>query len=283
MDNISTENKTDESEVDENTFSKEILQCEMGEKLKKARQEKGFTVESVVQTLKFNATFLDALESGEWENLPGEVYTIGFLRQYAALLNIDITQDIERIKSRSFEMKTPEVYRDVPISPQKKWTLIAIAVFIILIIVLNFSTSEDTEVLPNDNSLSLQQDTMDLDPQNEQLLTEEFIDTYTDTPAGVKADVKIDTEPNTKEDTKAHEEPLVQKKTYSFYAATSDVWLQVSTLDENSKPQLLREALLKKGQRFSIKNTTSKLVLTTGNAGGLEVLEGKKYCLPQAH
>lgn len=250
-----------ENEVDENTFAKEALQCEIGTKLKQAREENGLTSEYIIKELKFSQTFLMALESGNWENLPGEVYALGFLKQYATLLHIDVSAEIERIKSKSFEMKTPVVYRDIPISPHRKWTFVAITVFIILIIVLNFSAS--------DNNTNENQKVGDLGIIDDKPLVTEFVDAYTD----AQFEVEI---PATPEETHVNEEVFIAKKTYSFYAATNDVWLQVSELDENLKPKLLREVLLKKGQSFSIIDTASKLVLTAGNARALEVLEGNE-------
>jgi len=252
-----------DTEIDDNTFAKEALQCEIGAKLKQTREEKGIDTEYVIKELKFSKTFLIALESGDWTNLPGEVYALGFLKQYSALLDLDVNTEIQRIKSKSFELKAPETYPDVPISPNRKWVYISISIFIILIIMVNLSDSD------NEHSGDIQTSS-----------SEQTIKTTSDKP--VIQDINKDSyiefmaEPSdtkTKE-AKPIEEPTAVKRTYSFFAATNDVWLQVSELNENDELQLLREVLLKKGQSFSIIDTASKLVLTAGNARALEVLEG---------
>ncbi|HID36170.1 MAG TPA: helix-turn-helix domain-containing protein [Ghiorsea sp.] len=254
-----------ESEVDDNTFAKEALQCEIGVTLKKAREDKGLSVEYIIKELKFSKTFLEALESGSWENLPGEVYALGFLKQYAALLQVDVSSEMGRIKSKSFELKAPVVYRDVPISPHRKWTYVAITIFLLLV-ALNFSNTDDETQLQINTSLDdTTHETATHDTLEMPSLSESMTDTYTNEQLELQ---KIEPQPV--------EEVFIEKRTYSFYAATNDVWLQVSELDENAEPKLLREVLLKKGQSFSIIDTPAKLVLTAGNARALEVLEGNE-------
>jgi len=246
-------------EVDDNTFAKEALQCEIGLKLKASREEKGVTAEYIIKELKFSKTFLGALESGDWTNLPGEVYALGFLKQYAALLGLDVNAEIQRIKSKSFELTAPETFPDVPISPNRKWVYIAVSIFIILIVVVNFSGTDEQINEGAEHTLDQAVETSLTEPM---LLNVE--DTYSESLKGNVSETLPSPEP----------EPI--KKTYSFFAATDDVWLQVSELNESGKAQLLREVLLQKGQSFSIIDTASKLVLTAGNARALEVLEGNE-------
>ena len=253
-----------ETEIDENTFAKEALQCEIGIKLQQAREAQNISPEHIIKELKFSEAFLHALESGNWANLPGEVYALGFLRQYAGLLGLDVSVEIQRIKSKSFELKAPETYPDVPISPNRKWVYIAIAIFVILMVVVNFSSSDkESEPILEQTSKAATTDKGSLESPVQN------IDTYSESLTGEEAKNLIENEPS-------FIEPAPTKKTYSFFAATNDVWLQVSELDDNGQPQLLREVLLKKGQSFSIIDTTAKLVLTAGNARALEVLEGNQ-------
>ncbi len=260
------QNDEKNNEVDDNTFAKEALQCEIGNKLKQTREEKNISIEYVIKELKFSKTFLNALEDGTWENLPGEVYAIGFLKQYSALLDLDVSAEIDRIKSKSFELKAPETYPDVPISPNKKWVYIAIALFIALLFIVNISSTDDKEQSNRaTNTTQTQTDTVTLtestEPENIVVASDSYAENHVEPSALLAEESKPDA-------------PIPVKKTYSFFAATNDVWLQVSEIDEFGEPQLLREVLLKKGQSFSIIDTASKLVLTAGNARALEVLEG---------
>ncbi len=58
-------------------------------KLKNAREEAGLTKEKVAQLLNLPIKYLERLEAGEIEKLPADVYSKGFLRKYAKLLEID--------------------------------------------------------------------------------------------------------------------------------------------------------------------------------------------------
>jgi cytoskeleton protein RodZ len=59
-----------------------------GELLKKAREEAGLSLERVEEELKIGARFIRVLEDGAFEELPSDVYTVGYIRQYAQLLGI---------------------------------------------------------------------------------------------------------------------------------------------------------------------------------------------------
>jgi len=258
--------KTLEIEIEETTFAKEALQCEVGEKLIKAKKEKNLSSEFIIKELKFSQTFLEALETGNWNLLPGEVYALGFLRQYAALLNLDVSDDIERIKSNTFELTKPQTYPDEGISPNPKWVVLAIVLFLAVIIIFNLSGSDDNQDTQISSEVT-EQNNIEQQAQPTLEAVAPTMDTYVETaPAAMPPQVEPDPLPE--------EEVVLDKKTYSFYAATNDVWLQVFEINKANETLLLREVLLKKGQSFSIIDTPSKLLLTAGNPKSLEILEG---------
>lgn len=59
-----------------------------GEKLKKAREDLGWSLLKAAQSLNVQIKFLEKIEKGEWENLPAEVFLTGFLRRYAKILGL---------------------------------------------------------------------------------------------------------------------------------------------------------------------------------------------------
>jgi len=59
------------------------------EKLRKSREELGLSKEKVGQLLNFPAKYFDYLESGELDKLPADVYSKGFLKKYAKILDIE--------------------------------------------------------------------------------------------------------------------------------------------------------------------------------------------------
>lgn len=63
----------------------------VGEQLAAARQAHGLAVVDIAQTLKLGVRQVEALESGDWQALPGQTFIRGFVRNYARLVGIDAT------------------------------------------------------------------------------------------------------------------------------------------------------------------------------------------------
>jgi cytoskeletal protein RodZ len=61
----------------------------VGEKLRGAREVRGVDLFRVERDTKIRTKFLSAMESGDFADLPGDVYTRGFLRNYATYLGLD--------------------------------------------------------------------------------------------------------------------------------------------------------------------------------------------------
>ncbi len=73
----------------------------LGEVLRAAREERGVDLARVERETKIRARYLEALESGDYRDLPGAVYTKGFLRNYGAYLGLDAEYlvDLYRLES----------------------------------------------------------------------------------------------------------------------------------------------------------------------------------------
>lgn len=62
---------------------------DIGAILKKARLQSGMSLEEVSRQTFIKLHYLYALEEGQLDQLPAPVYTSGYIRQYARLLNLD--------------------------------------------------------------------------------------------------------------------------------------------------------------------------------------------------
>ncbi len=60
-----------------------------GETLRKEREKRGVTLESVSEGTKIGTRFLRALEAGQFDQLPGGVFNKGFVRAYARHVGLD--------------------------------------------------------------------------------------------------------------------------------------------------------------------------------------------------
>ena len=250
-------------ELDEDLTSvREVLLCEIGSKLKETRESKGYSQEHVIKELKLSHSFLAALETGEWSKMPGEVYALGFLRQYANLLALDVSSDIEKIKTNTYELTIPLTYPDAPISPNRTWVVSAILLFFLIIILTNLLDSEDkqTKVAQLKPETTVSKDKIIKESGEKQ--SSESIKTSPvqslDTPA-----IEVIAKPiqNSSADI---------KRAYTFSAVSDDAWLQVYQKFNQNEPLLQREVLLKKGESFKLERKPL-LLLTSGNPTALKI------------
>jgi cytoskeletal protein RodZ len=62
---------------------------EIGAKLRAARETKKISLEEIQAQTKIRRRFLEAIESGDWDVIPGEIYLRGFICSYAELVGLD--------------------------------------------------------------------------------------------------------------------------------------------------------------------------------------------------
>jgi cytoskeleton protein RodZ len=65
------------------------MPLEIGQTLREARISRGIELSDVEQATKIRNKYLRAIEDEQWEELPGDPYTTGFLRSYAEFLELD--------------------------------------------------------------------------------------------------------------------------------------------------------------------------------------------------
>ena len=66
-----------------------IAETPVGEQLRQAREARGLQIADISQTLKLGPRQVEALESGDWQHLPGHTFIRGFVRNYARLVQVD--------------------------------------------------------------------------------------------------------------------------------------------------------------------------------------------------
>ena len=71
----------------------------LGEKLKKAREERGWSFDYVSRETNISGRYLEALEKEEFSSLPGEPYTLGFLKNYSEFLGLDSSECLSLFRS----------------------------------------------------------------------------------------------------------------------------------------------------------------------------------------
>ena len=70
----------------------------IGQLLRETRESQGSDLNRVATALRIRAAYLEAIEEGRYDNLPGAVYALGFVRTYAIHLGLDGEEAVRRFK-----------------------------------------------------------------------------------------------------------------------------------------------------------------------------------------
>jgi len=71
-----------------------------GWSLTSIRTNKGISLEEISENTKIKVSTLRALEEGEFDSLPGGIYNISYLRQYARAVGADESSLVELYRSK---------------------------------------------------------------------------------------------------------------------------------------------------------------------------------------
>ncbi|MET3194535.1 RodZ domain-containing protein [Gottfriedia sp. OAE603] len=91
---------------------------ELGKILREAREAKGLSIDDVQELTKIQKRYLEAIEEGNYEILPGQFYVRAFIRQYAETVNVDVSnflvekptvEDAEEGSIQAEEVKHEEI------------------------------------------------------------------------------------------------------------------------------------------------------------------------------
>ncbi len=90
---------------------------ELGARLRAAREEQGLSLAEAEQATRIRRAFLEAIEEGRLEDLPGDVYARGFTRNYAHYLGMDPDTLLEEHEIAIHEpVRMPQIL-DEPLTP----------------------------------------------------------------------------------------------------------------------------------------------------------------------
>lgn len=79
----------------------------IGADLRAAREARGESTADVAHQLRLRESYIDAIETGNFDALPGVTYAIGFLRSYARYLRLDADDLIQRFKDEVSDIPPP--------------------------------------------------------------------------------------------------------------------------------------------------------------------------------
>ncbi|GMQ99449.1 MAG: hypothetical protein BMS9Abin18_0267 [Zetaproteobacteria bacterium] len=265
---------------------KRQIQVRLGQQLQTARERREITIAEVSSRLRIREAYLKGLEDGDWSNLPEEVYVLGFLRQYAALLGENFHEDIEALKSGSYQLTKPFTMPDPPIAPNKMWAMAAGILFVLLLILFNVVGSGEKDTPPPEAP-----STNTSPPATEKTASKEM-EKRNITPAAQPPDALSDSgKPPVSTNVEALSlsqtdneagasppaalpEKVFKTHHYRLTAIDASAWLQV----HDPSGTLLKEALLHPGQSLRLESSAPFLSVTCGNAAALQIeVDGTLY------
>ncbi len=92
----------------------------IGERLRNAREARGYSLAAMERLTKVRSTYLQALEDEQFDRLPERIYTRGFLRTYATALGFNAAELLE-VYDRAFAEQVVPIVGDraieIPIRP----------------------------------------------------------------------------------------------------------------------------------------------------------------------
>jgi len=106
-----------------------VQQETIGRVLRRTREENGLDLQQVSQVLRIRYFYLDAIEKGNFDRLPGPAYATGFIRTYANFLGLDPDSVIQGYK---LERDRPSVEGNLTFPTPEQETRIPGAAFLLI-------------------------------------------------------------------------------------------------------------------------------------------------------
>lgn len=221
----------------------------MFEEFRKKREELGKSIEEISEITKIKKSYLIAIEEGNYNELPLEVYTRSYIKNYAQFLGIDYKKALEDYDRFLSSQKGPSPVETLKLELPKereklkkkitypRWVItLAISAFSFLLIIILLYPWKKEEIPPPPLPISKEEIKEKPQPVSEPINTQE----------GTKKVEKV-----------SEQELLIE--------ATDTVWMRI-TIDDKEK----REFLLNAGQKLNLKALKS-FQIHIGNAGGVRV------------
>ncbi|MGP1397417.1 MAG: RodZ domain-containing protein [Inquilinaceae bacterium] len=74
------------------------VMASVSDMLRQARMRAGYSLPDVAKLLRIRLVYLEAIEESRFDDLPGSVYAMGFIRTYADMLELDVEEAVRRFR-----------------------------------------------------------------------------------------------------------------------------------------------------------------------------------------
>ena len=248
--------------------------------LKQRRETLNLSIQNIASKIRVRAFYLEAIEMGEFEKIPGTLYLSGFIKLYARVLNLDGEELLRRLDLDRVEPTISErpIYLSSNLEPSRMAYYLSggIACFSLLLMYIVFFT--DTQTEPTKEPAPIME--VSAPPVIKSLVpsTEEATSPSPESSLPTPTESSKETLPATTETSPTPVESMTTTIPTSHHqltlTATRDCWLDVRRNDI-----VLFSRILKAGESFIIDNP-SDCTMSVGNAGGLRMIYENKDLAP---
>src|SRR5215213_5985738 len=115
-----------------------------GDRLRAAREQQKLSLEDVAAQTRIPQRHLESIEAGEWDSLPAPTYTIGFAKNYAAVVGLDRAEIGDQLREEMGGQRFAATSADVfePADPRrtmpKSLVIGAVVAAVLLIALMSF-------------------------------------------------------------------------------------------------------------------------------------------------
>lgn len=92
---------------------------DLGNLLKKAREQRGYSLDDIQEMTKIRKRYLEAIEEGEYKVLPGNFYVRAFVKNYAETVGLD-AEEVLRLYHRDMPATVSETVPEQPMMNKRR-------------------------------------------------------------------------------------------------------------------------------------------------------------------
>ena len=232
----------------------------LGNKLKRAREEKGYSLEQVEEVTKIRKKYIVALENEEFESIPGKTYARGFLRNYAKFLKMDPDELLEEYETYFGSVhEEPELTElsegEAPPETRKDNRLLRIGIIagiVVILIVINVVIFGDPGEEPP--------------PREDRVIV--------DDPENDENDIQVPVNDINDNDDEEENDEIYDRVDLEISVIQDSCWMRV-VVDGNE----VFQATLEEGESKTFTGE-EEITITLGNAGGVSIVYNNEEIPP---
>jgi cytoskeleton protein RodZ len=246
-----------------------------GERLRREREMRGITLQEIAESTKISRRHLESLEKEDFDSLPGGIFNKGFVRAYARYLGIDEEQAVADFSTASNEQPEPqdrfplEIHDqpDPTMNPRRSSLPLILALLALLAVLAVFWARNRNRVPENSDNTAAPTTSPSRTPATPSPVPPR--ETPSPSPEAATPAEQVSPSAATASPSQAQAfatKPPTPERTFSVVViAKEDAWVQLKTDGRTVFSRTLRA-----GQQQSVR-AGSRVELTTGNAGGVDV------------